>query len=164
MVLKVFNAHSPDISDPVSLLRGNLALAFSCNIHPFLESTCYNQPRRIAILSSLAGLSASETPRAMAARASSPGRATQAKQVKGYKSDKAQSNGPSVWRVGHKASNPVPLNTHVTERATKKINTTGRDGLSELSKDTRMNDSGQSRKEMVDRKMEALGAKWKTRI
>ena len=54
------------------------------------------QPRRIAILSSLAGLSASETPRAMAARASSPGRATQAKQVKGYKSDKAQSNGPSV--------------------------------------------------------------------
>ena len=119
---------------------------------------------RIAILSSLAGLSASEAPRAMAARASSPGRATQAKQVKGYKSDEAQSNGPSVQGVGHKASIPVPLNTHVTERATKKINTTRQDGLSELSKDTGMNDSGQSRKEMVDRKMEALSAKWKTRI
>lgn len=44
MVLKVFNAHSPDISDSVSLLRGNLALAFSYNIHPFLESTCYINP------------------------------------------------------------------------------------------------------------------------
>ena len=54
--------------------------------------------------------------------------------------------------------------SHVTETATKKINTTGRDGLSELSKDTNMNDNSKSRKETADRKMEILSAKCNVRI
>ena len=44
------------------------------------------------------------------------------------------------------------------------MNTTGRDGLSESSKHARMNESGESRKETTDRKMEVLSAKCKTRI
>ena len=50
------------------------------------------------------------------------------------------------------------------ETATKKIITTGRDGLSESSKDIRMNDVAESRKETADRKMEVLSAKCKTGI
>jgi len=38
------------------------------------------------------------------------------------------------------------------------------DGLLESSKDTRMNDRGESRKEAADRKMEVLSAKCKTGI
>ena len=55
-------------------------------------------------------------------------------------------------------------NTHVTETATEEINTTGCDGLPELSQDTHINVSGESRRETNDRKMDVLSTKTKTRI
>ena len=50
------------------------------------------------------------------------------------------------------------------EMATEEINTTGCDGLPESTQDTHMNDSGESQKEITDRKTEVLSAKTKTRI
>ena len=50
------------------------------------------------------------------------------------------------------------------EMATEVINTTGSDGLPESTQDTHMNDSGESQKEITDRKTEVLSAKTKTRI
>ena len=46
----------------------------------------------------------------------------------------------------------------------EEIRTTGCDGLPDTSQDTRMNVSGESRKETNDRKMEVLSAKTKTNI
>ena len=50
------------------------------------------------------------------------------------------------------------------EMATEEINTTGCDGLPESTQDTHMNDSGESQKEITDRKTEVLSAKTKARI
>ena len=55
-------------------------------------------------------------------------------------------------------------NTPATETAREEIDATEFDGLLESSEDTRMNDSGGSREEAIDRKMEVLSAKTKTRI
>ena len=52
----------------------------------------------------------------------------------------------------------------VTETATKEINTNVRNGLPGSSNDTRMNGSSESRKEAIDRNLEVLNAKCKTRI
>ena len=54
--------------------------------------------------------------------------------------------------------------TLVTETATKETTTTRHDGRPCVSTDTRMNGSGQSRKEATDRMEEVLHAKHKTRI
>ena len=55
-------------------------------------------------------------------------------------------------------------NTPVTETVREEIDATECNGLLESSEDTRMNDSGGSREEATDRKMEVLSAKTKTRI
>ena len=55
-------------------------------------------------------------------------------------------------------------NTPVTETAREEIDTTECDGLLETSEGTRMNDSGGSREEATDKKMEVLSVKTKTRI
>lgn len=55
-------------------------------------------------------------------------------------------------------------NTHVTEPVTEEINTIGCDGLLESSKDTGIDDGGESRKETTDRKVDVVSAKTKTRI
>ena len=66
--------------------------------------------------------------------------------------------------VGHRANNPI-LEKHPCYRnSNREINTTGCDGLPELSQDTPINDSGESHKETTDRKTEVLSTKTKIRI
>ena len=50
------------------------------------------------------------------------------------------------------------------EMAAEEINSTGCDGLPRSSQDTHMIGSGESRKEITDRKIEVLSATTKTRI
>ena len=72
--------------------------------------------------------------------------------------------GPPGWGLGSGLTTLSCKKTLVTETATKETTTTRHDGRPGVSTHTRMNGSGQSRKEATDRMEEVLHAKHKIRI